>query len=431
MRMNLPDPGRWLLLVCASCAGVLLIGVLVWWFLDTHERVAEQVPVEEQRKPPEFAAAAAYLRASGHEVALRSDMRFFASLPETDALLVLGPDWDSKGRAVKARLASWVEAGGHLVAPHSERWVKENEPQPGADNPLEGLVQPRSRRTSGQGRQSVPGKGDPLLFTRIRNQPVTLGLCSVPQLSPQAPFLPEWRLNGERSRACTRKSACEPEPGAQGPSALVSSPADWLERFRVGKGSLTVLSDSCLFSNNWLGKQDNAFLLTELARNHHKVCFWTPDPRGTDSLWLLLFREYPGFLVTLVLLLAVLLWSMQTRLHPPVALPLPARRDVLASFAGAGRFAWRVNRAQGLLAGNREALARMRKSRRTGWLEEQGETPRTQRAASADQITQAERLALEKPVRTEADLVRVSRAMFQLNQSLRRRKGAGRKNGAL
>ena len=91
---------------------------------------------------------------------------------------------------------------------------------------------------------------------------------------------------------------------------------------------------------------------------HKAVCLWLPGQGQADSLLRQVLHRYPTTLAGLLLLLAVLIWQRQGRLHPPLPLPEPARRDVLAYFTGAGRFAWRINRAARLLADNQESLAR-------------------------------------------------------------------------
>ena len=141
------------------------------------------------------------------------------------------------------------------------------------------------------------------------------------------------------------------------------SQGDWAERFRLGQGRVTILSGIQPFTGEGLGKRDrdNAFLLSALVRGHKAVCLWLPGQGQADSLLRQVLHRYPTTLAGLLLLLAVLIWQRQSRLHPPLPLPAPARRDVLAYFTGAGRFAWRINRAARLLADNQESLARERR----------------------------------------------------------------------
>lgn len=213
------------------------------------------------------------------------------------------------------------------------------------------------------------------------------------------------------------------------PPPLVPAGANLVQRHRVGAGTATLLSSTGVFLHDNLAKEDNAFLLTRIlagiqggASGPAKVFLWLPDRGGAaDSLVRRLVTSLPLTLAVTTLALLLLLWNRQTRLHPPLPLAMPARRDVLEYFTGSGRFAWRVNRARRLLAGNREALAR-HPARRGG---PAAASPEDGRLRSAEERARAEdlALALDRPVNNEMDLVQVSRAMCRLSRPAR---GGGR-----
>ena len=93
----------------------LLLAVL--WFRANYEKKAVQVQDRSGREQSAFAASAAYLRATGHEVAEREGLRFFASLPEPDTTLMLYALPTSGRDGLHLRLLGWVARGGHLIVP--------------------------------------------------------------------------------------------------------------------------------------------------------------------------------------------------------------------------------------------------------------------------------------------------------------------------
>ena len=169
-----------------------------------------------------------------------------------------------------------------------------------------------------------------------------------------------------------------------------------------------------------LEREDNAFFLSALIRNFEKAKaprqLWIWLPGQSDSLVKRLWTQYPLFLAGLALMLLVLLFSKQARLGPPLALKNSERRDVLAYFDGAGRFAWRLNRAAGLIKANQDNLSRALQRRRS------------EQAGLAVREDREEQVALHGNVQRSQDLVRVSKAMLQVRQSMRRSKKRGRNN---
>ena len=395
----------------------LLLAVL--WFRANYEKKAVQVQDRSGREQSAFAASAAYLRATGHEVAEREGLRFFASLPEPDTTLMLYALPTSGRDGLHLRLLGWVARGGHLIVPAPA--------EPLSPQQKNFLRRVGAVRFSGD---KAPGRGDLLLRGTVLGQPVILDIGSPPSLAPQPPFLPEWRLDGELMRDCDQHHSHQGcyewmgMPPPFGPNPVFRSQGDWAERFRLGQGRVTLLSGIQPFTGEGLGKRDrdNAFLLSALVRGHKAVCLWLPGQGQADSLLRQLLHRYPTTLAGLLLLLAVLIWQRQSRLHPPLPLPEPARRDVLAYFTGAGRFAWRINRAARLLADNQESLARERRL-------QSGRNPRDDGAPGAQLSESGSRspagAAPGPVVQNEDELLRLSQDMFRLKQSLRRA-GPGR-----
>ena len=381
-------PGAIAALLLALAAGFTL------WFRANYEKRPMFVPVID--KPREerhnFTTAAAFLRASGLDVRVRRDLRFFGRLPEPDELLIvhkLPPEGP-----LRRNLFAWVEAGGRLVCDAGE--VLRDD---GRDTDLSRRL---GIRRAGLG---IPGSPPvQLLHAEPAGRPVRLDLGSFGQAVRVAPpFRPLWRLQGLVEWRTRFARSLPPLPSRFG-----AEPRDWALRMPLGRGAVTVLGDFSPLVGEALGRADNAFLLSELVRGHERVRLWLPGREA--SLVQRLFKGFPLFLGALALLAFALLWSRQMRLHPPIPLPVAARRDVLAYFEAAGRFAWRVNRADGLIRANREHLAGLLKQR-PGRMDNlpESEKPR---------LLEDRRLALDSPVATPHDLVRQTRALVRRLRSL-------------
>ena len=100
-----------------SVLALLPLLLAVFWFRANYEKKAVQVQDRSGREQSAFAASAAYLRATGHEVAEREGLRFFASLPEPDTTLMLYALPTSGRDGLHLRLLGWVARGGHLIVP--------------------------------------------------------------------------------------------------------------------------------------------------------------------------------------------------------------------------------------------------------------------------------------------------------------------------
>lgn len=383
-------PGAVALLLALLAAGFTL------WFRANYEKrpVFAPVPDKTRHERHDFTALAAYLRALGLETRVRRDLRFFARLPEPGELLIarkLPPEGP-----LRQNLFDWVAAGGRLVCAAGDALRDD-----GRDSDASRLL---GLRRAGLGIPgSPPGQW---LRADLDGQALRLELGAYsPAVQVAPPRRPEWRLQG-RAEWRTRLPRSLPPL----PSRFGAEPRDWAVRMPLGRGAVTVLGDFSPFVGEALGRADNAFLLAELVRGHDRVRLWLPGPE--DTLVQRLLEGCPRFLAALGLLLAAFLWSRQLRPRPPIPLPVAARRDVLAYFEGAGRFAWRVNRAENLIRANREHLAGLLKQRR-GWADN---LPKTEQAQAAED----QRLALEAPTATPHDLVRQTRALVRLRRTLLR-----------
>ncbi|MDO5674057.1 MAG: DUF4350 domain-containing protein [bacterium] len=412
----------------------LLLTACVLWFRANYEKKAVSVPVVDfsRKAPHAFAFTAAYLQHAGHRVQVREGMRFFSDLPAPGSILILRnlPN-DARGELWQ-RVYNWVKDGGHLVLAPSAT-VGKSEAAFFARIGAEVLVDEslactqNSCPTQSKQQNARQEQGGPfLLHATVEAHPLRLSLDAPPRLFLRAPHQATWRVQGMLQYPGIAALAGEPAP-----SRFSAPQADLLQQHSRGRGSITLLSSMQPFMGAALEREDNAFFLSAIIRNigglgaAQHLWFWLPGQ--SDSLVKRLLAQYPLFLTSLALMLIVLLLSLQARLGPPLALKKSARRDVLAYFDGAGRFAWRVNRAAGLIKANRAELSHALQRRRSTQIGQEAGGQQSNQAAAADK---EEQVALHSGVQSSQDLLRVSKAMQQvrLRQFLRSSKKRGRTN---
>ncbi len=405
--------------------GVLALGLaalafaLAWfWFLANFEKKAVSVraPATPGQWRHPLADAAEYLRAGGKQVELRQGMYFFDTLPPPGSMLILRHlPADGRGE-LWGRLSDWVAAGGHLVfAPDEQPSGPEAELLERAGVALVSAEDENCPQGCDQEGNSLDPDSSPLLHAEVEDYPIRLAIeGDMPRLRLRPPYRATWRVHGFLQ---PQESPLVPENTV--PARLVPASADWLLRVPLGAGSLTVLSGMQALAQGNLEREDNAFLLSALTRGHGQLWLWAPGP--SDSLFRQLLVAFPFFLLSLALLGLCLLWMQQAQLHPRVE-PLPAtRRDVLAYFDGAGRFAWRVDRAAALIRDNREELTRQLHRCRP----QDNTDMRT--TSTGRKSVREEETALHATVHSLQDLMRVSSAMHALRRGMRGRgRGGGR-----
>ncbi len=404
--------------VLALGLAVLTLALGWFWFQANFEKkaISVQAPTTFRQWRHPLADAADYLRAGGKQAELRQGMYFFDSLPPPGSMLILRHlPADGRGE-LWGRLSDWVADGGHLVlAPGWQPGGPEAEFFERAGVIVISAEDAACPQGCDQQENSLDPDSSPLLHAEVEGYPIRLATeDDMPRLRLRPPHQATWRVRGFLQ---PQASPLVPENAA--PARLVPTSADWLLRVSLGAGSLTVLSGMQPLGRGNLNREDNAFLLSALTRGHDRLWLWALGP--SDSLYKQLLVAFPFFLASLALLGLCLLWMQQAQLHPRVV-PLPAtRRDVLVYFDGAGRFAWRANRAAALIRDNREDLAR-----RLHRCRPQDDTD--EKAASADRkFAQEEESALRATVYSLQDLVRVSGAMHALTRGMRGRgRGGGR-----
>lgn len=125
----------------------------------------------------------------------------------------------------------------------------------------------------------------------------------------------------------------------------------------VGGGRISVVTDSRIFRNRWIGEHDHAALLgalIDVSEYEGAVTFI----RGSGlSLWSLLDRHLRPFLIGLGVLLVIWLWKNFSRFGPLEAAQGPSLlRGYDHHLEALGDFQWRLDQGAALLAPLREQI---------------------------------------------------------------------------
>jgi len=387
--------------IALAVLALLAVGFYVQWFFTHFEAREQEVRREvspEARRNPLLAAERFLGRIGRAAQSVSGRDRLLRLPPPGDALLVnrfiahLPPEREDA-------LEQWLQQGGHLIVTAVREWDEES------------------------------GSGGNRFLDRFGVR-LQVGACGCPDEEPDDTADAD---SGDRAesgdtlevavagRAAPLRVAFDQERLLQdGDGAAAWAVGDeerfHLLQFRVGAGRLTVLSDNGFFHNEQIGEADHALFLADLTEGANKV--WLLYSSNMPSLVALLWSNQP-FLVVSVLVTALLWLGYLTGFSGPRRRPgARSRRNLLEHLDAAAAYAWRIDRAQRLLAVFRDAsvrgwerrhhlLARLDRKARCRWIAERsGLTPREVESA------------LYEEVGREQDFVRVSAAQQRVLSGL-------------
>lgn len=296
--------------------------VIVAW-LALH---LERVPTRRHEPPAPEAQRNAYLALErftgkmGGVLERRSDARFLDRLPVGGTLFLdrrrdrlLSPER-------LQRLLAWVSAGGYLIA------VPES---PEVPDPLLDALDVR--------RAEPPQPG-----ARV----AAVDVCW-PADARARQIAGAWHL----LRAGSRQPVWSAGSADHGQQLL---------HFSVGRGNLTIAAEfDRLLSNRSLGDHDHAELYWSLLEHY--------DASPRPQVWVLSRLQMPGLLAWIweharaacfsgIILILLWLWQIVPRFGPLRPESPPARRELREHLAAVGRYLWRADCLEALLAPARQRL---------------------------------------------------------------------------
>jgi hypothetical protein len=294
-------------LVPVAVLALAALGVI--WFLQNYERMPgkEYVPASGEARLRDFLAAERFAERMGLPAGELRSLADLDTLPRSGVLVVPNRRQAIDGQRA-TRLASWVQAGGHLVA-----------------------------------EAELLGVDDPLL--------AALGVTREPRDAPGKPLVVETderRLTVSfRSRMALRTAA---RPRLQAGDQLVS--------FARGRGLVTAATSLDFARNDFIGQNDHAELFWKvltLAPASRLQVFFHPEQL---SLWKFLTQHALPVLAAGFLLLALWLWRIAPRFGPVPADAPAARRRLLDHLRASGRYLWTQGLRGRLAVAARDAALR-------------------------------------------------------------------------
>ena len=312
---------RWLLLSLAGLTAVLLVAGGVWFYTN-FARVEERVDVGfkgEARTNPLLAARRFLDRGESRARSMAS----LVGLPRTDGTLVMAAQRFDVGPERADQLLGWVRAGGHLV-------VTANAAPTGDRPPAEDWLLDKIGVVSVHGSAELP------------RLPANV---DVPEADDflQVMFSPSQTL---RARSGAPEQVVRGEGG------------DHVLRYRLGKGFLTVLSDSAFMQNRSIGCYDHAAFLWYLTHFKRNGEIWLVYGGDMPPLWKWLWQQ--AWMVWVSAGVLLLAWAARHRLRfgPLVTPPALARRRLLDHIRASGHFLWQNGQQASLLKTTRDVLKR-------------------------------------------------------------------------
>lgn len=252
-----------------------------------------------------------------------------------------------------AELRAFAEAGGHLIVVTYTLWEEKDK----TSDPLL----------------------DPLGAAQFENKPPPVHpsnslQCPAPKTENDAP---RWKPG--------------PRPVAlpDGPGTLMlhfdqrfrleerGSPAVWrladtfgahALRYRVGQGSITVLTDDELLTNAEIGKHHHAALAAWLLDPRPGGILWIIRDHDTPPLWARLWKYAAPVVLAVLALLAVWLWGATRRFGPIAPDTAAERRSLVEHITASGRFLWQHGASGALMAAVVQALRQRIRARHPPWV---------------------------------------------------------------
>ncbi|KAF1030161.1 MAG: hypothetical protein GAK37_01479 [Pseudomonas sp.] len=283
-----------LLVTCLLAA----LGFYAWHKAVPYQEVVDRGPSPEALANP-YLAAERFLGQQGLEVEHINNLEQLANLPTAgNSLLLLGERSNMSPRQAEQLLA-WAQAGGHLLLVAEALWDEGT--QSSGDLLLDRLRIHQS-------------------FSETFDQPA-------PAQKRKTPDLTKLYVDNETPAAYfsfdTDFNLTDPAHQAQ--FSANSAKSTHLMQINLGRGSVTVVTDSDLWKTPAITQHDNAWLLWYLTQGTRVTLLSSNNVEGLLSL---LVRYFPQALVALAALLMLGLWRAGMR-QGAVQQPAPKARRQL------------------------------------------------------------------------------------------------------
>jgi len=417
------------LLQRAAIVGVLVALCTAGFFACFEQReVTSRAPASAEARRNNYLALGRLLERMGHGVSVAEDLSALDRLPEPPATVFFAHNRSTLGAERSQQLLDWVERGGHLVVVTYTVWkppasagdeeeIESGRPDAILDRfglrqrvaPQEELAQDNAEAIA---RSAVEGEGDAEASDAGEATPPRAVPTSVDDV-----LQGRWLPGARESVWVTVEDGDEPLE-VEFHSVFwwedTSEVATWvvagkrgahLVEVEHGDGVISAITSDEPLVNDTIGNVQNAEFVVRWLRHGRDelapVLIFTSTEWPT--FWELLTEHGTPALIALAALIAAWLWRSLVRFGPVLPEPDLARRSWLEHLEAAGAFHWRHDRAQGLLAGLRDALrrelalhrpglARLPERERNAWLAKASGLPEAEVAHALDGTAVAVRL---------------------------------------
>ncbi len=420
-------------------AVLLLLGGGIFWFLANFEKkeFEERSYMSPAAYSNPYLAATRYLEKTGYEAEAVRGLGLLTELPSTNDTIFIARMPSGLRHKLRDSLLDWVNKGGHLMfLPGQNDNSNPNLPSfssrigftPILDTVSEeecgcseeeedGLVEEseHAERTgqetgdneSDKGQNEVEDTDDGyhpferVIHIEAGDYQLSIernGYLSLEDTSKTASYsIPaDYILEYTEEKDLTRNDNYQ----------LVEAENDWLLRYDIGRGKITVLSDTRFLTNNLLSERDHAFFLSYLIGRSEKV--WIIYSSNVDSLFKTSWHSFPLFWISLALMALSALWRYQVRIGPLKTIDNKENGSILAHIDASAAYHWRIDNCRSIVETNRRYFMQLWNRRNQGTESEQDLEKLTLRTG----LTNQEVLdALQSSHKSEQEFIRSSRAM--------------------
>ncbi len=309
---------------------VLILSTMsVNWFIKNYElqEVDDQSGYSKEARRNKFLAAEYFLRELGYEVESDSNRARLLEPHTANETILLNSYGPNLSPSHFDSLKQWIASGGHLIFTTNDFHNESNEEDDENKTPFNQLlIEYGIQAWYTNFTEDLPYPEGDYVYKFILHNDENVNLK----------FYPSYHLRDTKNIA---------------DFTLRDQYGIHLLQFKIGNGTVTVLSDNFLFSNYNLGENDHAYLLSVLGatntlENSKILLLYNIE---SDSIFTLIWKNAKHASIAFLIFIAIVLWSMQNRFGPIQKLNDFSSRNIIEHLNATARYSWRKDKGIRLL----------------------------------------------------------------------------------